>query len=268
MNPTIYSLHQGELPLLLSMPHNGTALPAALAARMTAVGRAVPDTDWLLDRLYDFAPALGVSVLNPLHSRYVIDLNRAPDGVVLYAGMSNTELCPTTSFDEEPLYPPGEAPNATEIGARIAQYWQPYHRAIETELARLVRAHGYAILFDAHSIQSRVPRFFDGTLPDINFGTAAGASASARLEETLSALDYGPHSHVFNGRFKGGYITRHYGAPQRGVHAIQLELAQCNYMEEATREWREDRAGAIKPLLKRIVEALLAIAPEQLRAGR
>lgn len=258
MNP-IYSLHQGSVPMLISMPHNGTEIPAELKARMTPAAHRVADTDWFLDRLYGFAKDLGCSMLNPRYSRYVIDLNRAPDGQILYAGANNTELCPTSTFAEEPIYQPGEQPDETEIAERVGKYWQSYHQAIIDELARIKAQHGYALLFEAHTIRSEVPRFFQGRLPDINFGNADGKSCLESLVKPLAHIDYAPYTQVLNGRFKGGYITRHYGQPERNVHALQLELSQITYLDEKTLQWHDNNASKIMPVLQRIVEVLLLV---------
>jgi len=258
-----YRFTAGDAPLLVSMPHVGTHVPAELACRMTEAALGVPDTDWHVDRLYDFLPALGASVLQATHSRLVIDLNRPPDGAPLYPGASNTELCPTTLFDERPVYLSGQAPGPAEVADRLRRFWRPYHERLAAALEALRRRHGYALLFDAHSIRSQVPRFFAGRLPDINLGTGGGASASpllaARLLETAeAAIGY---TSVLNGRFTGGYITRHYGRPADGIHAVQLELAQITYMEERPPfAFREDRAAGIRPVLRRVLEAMLGWA--------
>jgi N-formylglutamate deformylase len=256
---SIYSLKQGRVPLLISMPHNGQLIPTDIAATMHSYASTVPDTDWFLDRLYDFADSLGASVINPAHSRYVIDLNRPPDGTVLYAGANNTELCPTSGFDERPLYLPGKAPTESEITRRIELYWRPYHNALNAELQRLKAQHGYALLFDAHSIKSQVPRFFEGRLPDINFGTAEGKSASSVLEQAIMAVPTGAYTRVLNGRFKGGYITRHYGQPAEQIHALQLELSQITYMDEEQFVWRSELATQIQPVLRNVLQALLNV---------
>ncbi len=266
-----YTLTRGRLPLLISMPHNGQLIPADIAASMQPYATAVPDTDWFLDRLYSFAGAdqvdgLGASVINPAHSRYVIDLNRPPDGTVLYAGANNTELCPTTGFDERPLYLPGKLPDAAEVARRIELYWRPYHDALRAELDRLKAEFGYALLFDAHSIKSEVPRFFAGRLPDINFGTADGASAAPALADAIMAVPTGSYSRVLNGRFKGGYITRHYGQPDQHIHALQLELSQITYMDENAFVWQPDRAAQVQPVLRRVLQALLAVPASHWRA--
>jgi N-formylglutamate deformylase len=255
-----YRFQAGETPVLLSIPHGGTRIPPELAARMTEAGKAIPDTDWHLDRLYDFAAALGVGILAADFSRYVIDLNRNPDGTALYRGADNTELCPTTTFERLPIYRDGEAPDRREIEERIRTYWRPYHDRLETELKALKARFGIAVLFDAHSIRSRVPRFFEGRLPDFNLGTADGASApshlSGRLMNVLSSSDrYGA---ILDGRFKGGYITRHYGRPAERIHAVQLELAQVTYMEEEPPfGYRPEAAAEVRPILERFVTTLV-----------
>ncbi|MEX2295869.1 MAG: N-formylglutamate deformylase [Dongiaceae bacterium] len=265
----IYRFTQGSGPLLVSMPHVGTHLPDALAARMTSIARTVPDTDWHVDRLYNFLGDLGASVLAATHSRYVIDLNRPPDDTTLYPGASNTGLCPTSRFDEGAVYEAGNDPDAAEMERRRAQYWQPYHDAIAAALDTIHADHGYALLFEAHSIRSVVPRFFEGRLPDINLGTGGGTSTdpelAARLvEQAGDAIDY---TSVLNGRFKGGYITRHYGNPAAHVHAVQLELAQITYMnEDPPFDFDEPIANRVRPVLRRIVETMLNWGPE--RYGR
>jgi N-formylglutamate deformylase len=259
-----YTLSPGRLPLLISMPHNGQQIPVDIAATMQPDASAVPDTDWFLDRLYGFASedlvdGLGASVINPVYSRYVIDLNRPPDGAVLYAGANNTELCPTSGFDERPLYAAGKTPNEAEITRRIEHYWRPYHRAVNAELQRLKAQFGYALLFDAHSIKSQVPRFFEGRLPDINFGTADSKSAAPVLEQAIMAVPTGTYSRVLNGRFKGGYITRHYGQPTQQIHALQLELSQLTYMDEETFTWQPELAAQIQPVLRAVLQSLLDV---------
>lgn len=255
----IFEFTGGRTPLLVSMPHVGTHVPSEIAARMTPAARGVPDTDWHVDRLYDFLDDIGAGRLRATHSRFVIDLNRAPDGRPLYPGASNTELCPTTLFDESPIYQSGAAPDAAEIASRRKRYWQPYHDRLAAELAALKARFGFAILFDAHSIRSEVPRFFDGRLPDLNIGTGGGVTAAPDLtaRAVAAATEAEGYSSVLNGRFQGGYITRHYGRPQEGVHALQLELSQITYMEEdAPFTFREDRAAGIRPVLRRILQAM------------
>jgi N-formylglutamate deformylase len=254
---SLFELHRGEAPLLVSLPHDGTAVPEALAARMTPEARAVPDTDWFVSRLYAFARGLGASVLVPRHSRYVVDLNRPPDDVSLYPGQNTTGLCPAVRFDGGPVYLPGQAPGPDEVQARVETCWRPYHEALADELARLRARHGRALLWEGHSIRGTVPFLFEGRLPDLNLGTAAGASCTparqARLEAVLAAQpDY---TWVVNGRFKGGYITRHYGQPAQGVDAVQLELAQSTYMDEDAVRYDEARALKLQGLLAALLRA-------------
>lgn len=263
---SVFALNPGATPLLVSMPHTATGLPPELATRMAEAGRALPDTDWHIDRLYGFAAELGAGTIRPAFSRYVIDLNRAPDGRALYAGASNTELCPTSTFADEAIWIPGEEPREAEIAERRARYWQPYHDALARELRRLTERHGIALLWDAHSIRSRVPRFFAGRLPDLNLGTAGGTSAHPDLIQRLMrvASTAAPYSAVLDGRFKGGYITRAYGRPAEGVHAVQLELAQAAYMDEDPPvAWRDDLAGRLQPVLRRLLAAMLDWARAQ-----
>ena len=260
-----FSFTPGQLPLLVSVPHAGTGLPEAQRGRMTEAALALPDTDWHVDRLYDFLDELGASTIVATQSRYVIDLNRAPDSRPLYPGASNTELCPTTSFEEAPIYRDGEGPGPDEIEARLDAVWRPYHAKIRDELARIKAAHGIAVLWDAHSIRSEVPRFFEGRLPDLNLGTAGGASASAELTGLLGAVareaEALGYSHAVDGRFKGGYITRSFGAPDRGIHAVQLELSQITYMDEdPPYGFREDLAERVRPVLQGLLDAALAWA--------
>lgn len=257
----IFRFTPGTTPLLVSMPHVGTHIPERLAARMTESARAVPDTDWHVDRLYDFLGELGVSVIQATHSRYVVDLNRPPDSAPLYPGAANTGLCPTEQFDGAPIYRPGQAPGEAEVQERLALFWRPYHDRVAAELQALKARHGVALLYEAHTIRSRVPRLFDGRLPDINLGTGDGASAAADLAARLiaTAAKGGAYSSVLNGRFKGGYITRKYGRPAEGVHAVQLELSQITYMDEDPPfQFREDLAAMVRPTLRAVLLAMLA----------
>lgn len=262
-----FRLHRGSRPVLISMPHVGTYLPADLKERLTDEAQGVPDTDWHLDRLYDFAHALGASVLMATHSRYVIDLNRPPDGASLYPGQSVTGLCPVDTFDHTPLYRDDSLrPTDAEITQRRDAFWRPYHAQLSAELSRLKHEHGTVALWDAHSIRSVLPRFFEGRLPDFNFGTADATSCEPVLAERVLAIcqQTPAHTAVLNGRFKGGYITRHYGNPGLGIHAIQLELAQCVYMAEQTPfEYLPDRAVQIQPTLKNMLEAVLEFVEAQ-----
>jgi N-formylglutamate deformylase len=257
------TLHRGSRPLLLSLPHVGTRLPEALQARLLPRALALEDTDWHLERLYGFARAMDVSVLVPRYSRYVVDLNRPPENQPMYPGANNTGLCPATFFTGEPLYQPGQAPAAAEVAQRVATYWRPYHAALAGELARLQAAHGQVVLFDGHSIRSELPWLFDGRLPDLNLGTASGQSCAPALRNALAALlaAQTAYSVAVDGRFKGGHITRSYGRPADGVHAVQLEMVWRCYMDETPPcAWREDRAAAVQPLLRQLVQAMLDFA--------
>lgn len=259
---------QGQVPLLISMPHPGTRLTPVIERAMVPEGHALPDTDWHIPRLYEMASELGASCLEATYSRYVIDLNRPDDDVPLYSG-ATTGLFTEVLFDGSPLFQEGQVPDATARQQALEGIWRPYHLALKQELARLRDTFGYALLWDAHSICSRVPRLFDGQLPDLNFGTFDGASCDPELASRLQSVvaDQQGLTYVFNGRFKGGYITRHYGAPDQHIHAVQLELAQRTYMDEAPPfGYRQDLAQPTQAVLQRLLEATLAWGRE--RYGR
>ena len=250
----------GSTPMLLSIPHGGTDIPDELAGHYAPSATARADTDWHLGKLYDFAGEMGVSVLAARWSRYLIDLNRPPEDSNLYPGQDTTGLCPLDTFARERLYLPGHEPDAVEVAQRLERYWQPYHRQLQAELERLLAQHGRVVLWDAHSIASRVPRFFAGRLPDLNFGSADGTSCSLALQDAImqGAAAQDRFSFVFNGRFKGGHITRRYGDPARGVHAIQLEMCQCLYMDEAPPfAYRPEAAARVQPLLRELMGTAL-----------
>ncbi len=249
-----FTLRRGSSPLLVSIPHMGTEIPQALQPLYEPRALAVEDADWHLDRLYDFLPSLGASVLQPRFARYVIDLNRPPDDAPMYPGASNTELCPTRFFNGDALYAEGKAPPAEERMARRAASWEPYHEALQAEIARIRAEHGFVLLWDAHSIRSEIPWLFDGRLPDLNIGTADGASADASIAQAVvdAAAAHPAYSHVLNGRFKGGYITRRYGRPADKVHAVQLEMCQGVYMQE------EPPYAYLEPLARQVQPALAA----------
>jgi N-formylglutamate deformylase len=255
-----YTLHRGATPLFISLPHDGTALPQEIEARLTPSARRVPDTDWHVSRLYAFARELGASMIVPTYSRYVIDLNRPRDNASLYPGQNTTGLCPVVEFSGEPVYQAGAEPTQAEISKRIETYWRPYHEALEAEIARIRADHGRVVLWEGHSIRSVVPFLFEGRLPDFNLGTSGGESCSAALQSRLVDVLAAERDHTYavNGRFKGGYITRHYGEPARGVEAVQLELAQANYMDEDSFEYREDLAQPTERILRALLEACLA----------
>lgn len=256
----VFSVHRGTAPLLISLPHDGSLIPDALAARMTPEARRAPDTDWHVSRLYAFAHALGASVLVPRYSRYVIDLNRPPDDVSLYPGQNTTGLCPLLRFSGDPVYLPGHEPSLGEIASRIDTYWRPYHHALRDELDRLRAEHGRVLLWEGHSIRGECPFLFDGRLPDLSIGTASGASCAperqSRIEAALRAQTV--YGWVVNGRFKGGYITRCYGDPANGIDAVQLEIAQRIYMDEQSFMYDEDLAEGAQHAVRALMEAALS----------
>jgi N-formylglutamate deformylase len=259
-----FTLHRGSTPLLVSVPHCGTLIPADQQKRYVDRALQVEDTDWHLNRLYAFVADLGASLLLPTHSRYLIDLNRPSDNAPMYAGQNNTELCPTRFFTGEPLYRPGQAPDAAEVARRVALYWQQYHDALNTELQRLRSTHGHAVLFDAHSIKSELPWLFDGTLPHMNLGTVGGTSCAPALRDELAGVfaSQTRYTHVVDGRFKGGHITRQHGRPSEGVHAVQLEMCWRAYMEEAPPyRWHDERAAEVTPLLRELVQTMVDWRP-------
>lgn len=260
----LHTLLPGSTPLLISVPHAGTYLPPELRATMTMAAQSVPDTDWHIPLLYGFALERGAGLMVATHSRYVVDLNRNPDGAALYAGADNTELCPTSRFDSEPLYLAGRRPDAEEIARRRERYWQPFHDALAGELEHIRQRHGHAVLLDGHSIRSQVPRFFEGRLPDLNLGTADGSSCAPELQRIAERvlLDAPGFTAVSNGRFKGGTITRRYGQPAQQVHALQLEIAQACYMDESPPfAWNPRQAAALIEVLRRLVDRLLEWQP-------
>lgn len=263
---------RGEGPLLVSVPHAGTDLPAHLVPHLVSPWLARKDADWHLERLYDFAAALGATIVRTAISRTVIDVNRDPSGASLYPGQATTGLCPLETFDGEPLYVNGRAPSDAEIAERRARYFDPYHQALAVELTRLRQAHAHVVVYDCHSIRSVIPRLFTGELPQCNIGTNGGGSCApslTRLVETRCAAS--TLSHVTNGRFKGGYITRHYGRPDAGVHAIQMELACRGYMREPAEpptpdnwpsSYEADEAALLRATLQAILDGALAWATD------
>lgn len=258
-------------PLILSMPHAGREVPDILAARLNRQGRALVDTDWWIERLYDFADRLDATVIRTTISRYVIDVNRDPSGASLYPGQPSTGLCPLTTFDGEPIWRPGSDPDDTEIAERRILYFEPYHRALAEQIERVTEVHGFVLLYDCHSIRSRVPRLFDGELPAFNIGTNAGRSCAPEIRRAVADVCTAAkgYTSVVDGRFKGGWITRHYGRPDAGIHGVQMELAQRTYMEEAP-PWTFDdaKAGAVRRILRAALEAMLAEAEKTVRKER
>lgn len=259
MRNDILEIHSGSGPLLVSLPHDGSEIPDDLKARMQPSARSAPDTDWHVGRLYSFAKSMGATILRPKYSRYVIDLNRPPDDVSLYPGQNTTGLCPTRQFSGENVYLEGQEPDENEINSRIERYWRPYHDALQAQIERLHSVHGKVLLWEGHSIRSKVPFLFEGLLPDFNIGTVAGTSCKADTQEAIeSALSMqSDFSWVFNGRFKGGYITRHYCDVARNIETVQLELAQCTYMDESSLHYDESGAATIRQQIQTMLEAAL-----------
>lgn len=256
----VYDLIPGDAPLLVSIPHGGTQIPDVLRPRLAPLAQALPDTDHHVPRLYAFAPALGIGVLAARWSRYAIDLNRPADDAPLYAS-NTTGLFPDECFDGSPLRLPGAPPDARLRADCLDGIWRPYHACLAQELARLKALHGYALLWEAHSVRSVLPRLFDGRLPDLCLGTNDGQSCDPELAARLVGVCAAAHRYtqVLDGRFKGGWITRHYGQPHMHVHAVQLELAQSTYMDEdAPWSWRDELATELQPVLRDLLETMLA----------
>lgn len=261
----VLSFTRGRVPLLISMPHPGLNLTPVVREGLVDEAVSLPDTDWHIPRLYDFAHDLGASVLAAEYSRFVIDLNRPSDDKPLYAG-ATTGLYPSTLFEGDPLFKEGQVPGKEERARYLEQIWTPYHDTLRNELERLRDEFGYALLFDAHSIRGHIPHLFEGRLPDFNLGTFNGASCDPELEKRVEAVCASAknYSHVLNGRFKGGHITRHYGNPADNIHAVQLELAQSTYMEEFVPfHYRKDLAEPTRGVLKELLQGMIAWGQEK-----
>jgi N-formylglutamate deformylase len=264
MSEPLFTLHRGTVPLLVSLPHVGTAIAPDIREKLVPRALAVEDTDWHLEPLYDFVRAMGASLIVPRHSRYVIDLNRPSENTPMYVGSNNTELCPTRFFTGDALYQTGQAPDEAAIAQRCRTYWHPYHDGLQAELTRIQATHGHAILFDGHSIKSVLPWLFDGQLPDLNLGTVNGASCAPGLRQALGDVlgAQSEFTHVVDGRFKGGYITRRYGQPDQGVHAVQLEMCwRCYMAEETPYQIDPQRAQQITPVLRAMVQTMIDWKP-------
>ena len=262
----LWQLTRGDSPLIVSVPHAGRYVPDAIALRMLAPARALPDTDWHVDALYAFAPPAGATLIAATHSRYVIDLNRDPSGAALYPNANNSELCPISTFANGPIYAPGEEPDEREIAARRTTFFDPWYVLLESEIERVRDRHGYAVLLDGHSIAREVPRFFAGRLPDLNLGSNAGKSCDASVRALAADIltNASGFTHVVDGRFKGGYITRHFGAPEACVHALQLEMVQASYMDEMRpAAFEPARAAPLVGVLERFVIALSEWRPQR-----
>jgi N-formylglutamate deformylase len=276
--PSWLTVARGDEPLIVSIPHAGTDIPAGLERRLVSPWLARKDADWWVDRLYDFAGSLGATVIRTLMSRTVIDVNRDPSGVSLYPGQTTTELCPVMTFDGEAIYRAGEAPDPQEIAERRATYFDPYHTAVSAEIRRLRARHHTVVVYDGHSIRSVVPRLFDGALPHFNIGTndhrAADSDLARAVESVCDSVE--GFSRITNGRFKGGYITRSQGRPAEGVHAIQMELATRSYMREPAASlteanwptpYDEHFARPVRAALTRILETCLEFAKTRATRG-
>lgn len=268
--PEWLEIEERSAPLLLSFPHTGTEIPAHDEAGLVSLPRARLDTDWYIEKLYAFARDLGATFVRTRISRTVIDVNRDPSGASLYPGQATTGLCPTETFDGAPLYRPGAEPDDAAIQQRRERYLMPYHDALRQQLARLKGRHAHVVLYDCHSIRSWIPRLFDGRLPDFNIGTNSGQSCAGTLQTSVVAACAVPDlTHVVNGRFKGGYITRHFGQPASGLHAVQMELACSTYLPEPEGPANEDnwpmpwsaaRAEPLQAVLARILSSCLEFA--------
>ena len=256
----VFTFHDGAAPLLISVPHDGRNVPEEILERMTPEGRALPDTDWHVAKLYSFAHKLDANMLIANYSRYVVDLNRPPGNEALYPGQVATGLCPEQTFAGDPIYADAGV-DAADIEIRSKHYWQPYHQQLVAALEALRERHGYALLWDAHSIESRVPRLFDGELPELNLGTYSGASCSEGIERAIvDVAASSPFDYVVNGRFQGGFITRQYGTPVEHVHAVQLEISQRVYMDEVTASYDAQKASRLRDTLRRMLEAYIEAA--------
>ncbi len=259
LQPALFAYEEYDGPVLLNFPHSGLALPTDISDQLNDRGRALADTDWHVPALYDFAKGQ-VSWLEANYARYVVDLNRDPDGVNLYPGQASTGFCPDTDFAGSPIYRLGKSLDAGQIKSRRERYFDPYHSMLQSQIDRIRAKFGFCILLDCHSICSRVPRLFSGSLPDLNLGVFGGKSCAPELTALAqSSLQSGPFSFVCDGRFKGGWITRNYGQPERNVHVLQLEIAQSCYMDETTvGPFMPCQAGELQKILRKLVGGLCA----------
>jgi len=247
---------EGKIPLLVSFPHNGSHIPEDVAQTMTSAGKSSRDTDWFLDRLYDFHELVDASLLVASQSRYVIDMNRPKNNESLYPGQTTTGLVPLTRFDGKLVYE--TEPTEDELQRRIREVWLPYHQQIESELSRMTEQFGVAVLVEAHSIESELPRLFEGQLPDFNIGSNRGTSCNSGITDAVMNVlrNQDQYSHVLNDRFVGGYITRHFGDPANDRHAIQFELAQSTYMDETAKVWDQKKADQVQPVFRKIISGI------------
>ncbi len=266
----VFSVLEGRSPIILAQPHGGTHVPDSIRDQLNDTGKALADTDWHINRLYD-GLLNDVTVVQSHVHRYVIDANRDPEDVSLYPGQNTTSLCPLTDFDGNPIYKTGREPSEDEIKQRCNTYHRPYHNALADQIERLKQIHGSVILYDCHSIRSTIPFLFDGTLPDFNIGTFNGHSCNPEIEAIVKSIcsQVSDYTYVVNGRFKGGWTTRHYGQPDQNIHAIQMELAQSTYMLE-TAPWHyvPTKAKQTRRHLKIILKKLCCLANSLNGKGR
>lgn len=266
----VFEVRQGSSPVILGFPHTGTDLPASIRERLNDNGRILADTDWHIHDLYEGLLPDATTVRATFH-RYVIDANRDPAGGSLYPGQNTTGLVPETDFDGLPIWKEGEGPTEADIRERLRDFHAPYHAALAAEIARVKAIHGVAVLYDCHSIRSHIPFLFEGRLPDFNIGTDMGKTCAADIERAAAEIAAGAdgYSHILNGRFKGGWTTRHYGRPERSVHAIQMELAQSTHLATEAPPFALDRAKAdrLRRPLKAILERIETVAKELKRTG-
>lgn len=243
----VFEVREGSSPIILGFPHTGTDVPPAIWERLNANGRLLADTDWHIHRLYD-ALIPDVTTVRATFHRYVIDANRDPAGKSLYPGQNTTGLVPQTDFDNAPIWQEGQAPTEADIAARVADFHAPYHAALAAEVERVKSIHGIAVLYDCHSIRSHIPFLFEGRLPDFNVGTDNGTTCDPAIEAATVAVASSAkgYTSILNGRFKGGWTTRHYGKPATGVHAIQMELAQSTHLASEAPPFAYDDTKADK----------------------
>ncbi len=262
----VYEVHRGTSPVILGLPHTGTEVPPAIWERLNETGRLLADTDWHIERLYD-GLLDGATTVRARFHRYVIDANRDPEGVSLYPGQNTTGLVPVTDFDGKPIWKQGEEPAQADIAGRLAEFHAPYHAALAAEIARVKAIHGAAVVYDCHSIRSHIPFLFEGKLPDFNVGTDMGRTCSTAIEQAVFGVaQVAPgYTSILNGRFKGGWTTRHYGRPNDGVHAIQMELAQSTHLqaEAPPFAYDDEKAGQLRVHLKAMLERIERIVLEQ-----
>ncbi|MDH3748055.1 MAG: N-formylglutamate deformylase [Gammaproteobacteria bacterium] len=257
----VYSFSVGTTPLLVSVPHDGREIPADISVRMTPAALQMPDTDWHVNELYEFVGDIGAWVISANYSRYVIDLNRAATDESLYEGQVATGLCPHKTFAGDNIYCDSAVVDAAEKKRRTARFWKSYHERIGATIVELRERYGYALLWDAHSIPSRVPRLFDGELPVLNIGTFDDRSCSPAVSaDVVSIANASSYETAINERFKGGHITRHYGDPQNNVHAVQLEIAQRAYMDESSGTFDNSKAATLRATLRAMLESFLYAA--------